>query len=73
MKTRVMTTDPAGHTVSIFDGMLSAYQVADEYMEFYDDIDIFHEDCTIPEGWYIRCYKENHNPILYQIKWNNLY
>ena len=73
MKTRVVTTNPAGHTVSVFDGMLTAYQVADNYIEFYDDIDIFHIEDTIPNMWLLKCHNAGKDPDLYQIKWTNLY
>ena len=72
--TKVMTTNPAGHTVSKFYENLTAYQIADRYMEFYDDVEIIHEETTTPHCWFIRCHKntEGHTPELYQIKWNNL-
>jgi hypothetical protein len=70
MKTRVVTTNPAGHTVSIFDGKLSAYQVADIYQEYYRDISIWHEESTIPDAWYLRCFYPDGDSILYQVKWS---
>ena len=71
MKTRVVTTNPAGHTISIYPDELTAYQIADKYMEFYDDIDIWHVEETTPPMWLIKCYKDNRDPDLYQIKWDN--
>jgi hypothetical protein len=69
-KTRVVTTNPAGHIVSVFDENLTAYQVADKYMEFYDDIEVWHDETTIPDAWYIRCHKLNQPSELYRIGWN---
>ena len=71
MKTLVITTNPNGHTVSKFDGNLSPYQVVDRYMEFYDDIDVWHDETCTPHTWYIRCHKSDRSD-LYRIRWNNL-
>ena len=70
MKTRVVTTNPAGHTISKFNGMLTAYQVADEYMDYYDDIFIWHIEDTTPSRWLIKCFNEGRDPELYQVKWD---
>ena len=68
MKTRVVTTNPAGHTVSIFHEQLTAYEIANIYKEFYTRIDVIHEENTIPQGWFIKCYNAGNDPELYQIK-----
>ena len=75
MPTRVVTTNPAGHTVSIFAEELTAYQVADIYHDYYGAIETWHIEDTIPDGWFMRCSQPKNSPdwtgepILYQIKW----
>lgn len=55
MATRVLTTKPAGHTVSKFDDDLTSDQVAEVYREFYDSVVIIHKDNTIPTCDYLEC------------------
>ena len=73
MKTRVITTSPAGHTVSSFDGELTDSEVLNVYYKYYERIDVFTTQETIPPCTYIRCYKNDaqasyEESELYQIK-----
>ena len=73
MATRVVTTNPAGHTISVWDEDFTIWQVAEIYSEFYQDIDTFITDDTFPTGFYIRCYRDNRDydtSDLFQIKWH---
>jgi len=71
MKTRIVTTNPAGHIVSTYTGKLTPHEIANLYMEFYDDVYIFNDAKSIPQSWYIKCFNGKNPPELYQIKWNS--
>ena len=68
MKTRVLTTNPAGHVVTLHDGDLTPCQVRDIYKEFYDTVITWTTNDTIPPITYIRCIKKGREPELYTIK-----
>jgi len=70
MKTRVVTTNPAGHVITLHDGNLTPEQVKNIWIEFYDSIEIIHDKLSIPEGYYLQCYKNGRDVELYQIKWD---
>ena len=69
MITRIVTTNPAGHTVSMFKGFKSICDLKLEYEQFYENVAIHYDHDSIPEGIYLICF-DGVKSIWYQVKYH---
>ena len=69
MKTRIVTTNPAGHTISLFNEYKSPNELKLEYEKYYENVTIHNDHKSIPEGIYLICFNGVRSEW-YQIKYN---
>ena len=71
--TKVITTNPSGHVVSMWSAKLTPEQVANRYTEYYATVLIVSDPDATPPAIFLECYPKGINPQkeLYQIIWSN--
>ena len=69
MKTRIVTTNPAGYTVAEYNDYLTIKETVRYFTPHYDNVSVHYDNNSIPKGIYLLCF-DGTKTHRYQIKYD---